>query len=98
MEMHISYERELKRDAPFRVASQMIDVDAKRLHIFNTMYHGESEVRAATAEILLLHVSLDGPRSTPIPATQRAAVETLLAEHRALGRPPQLGRVIGIRR
>ena len=98
MEMHIGYERELKRGDPLRIATQLIDADAKRLHLFHAMYHAEAGFRAATIEMLLVHVDLDGPRSTPFPAPQRATIETVLAEHRALERPPQLGRVIGIRR
>lgn len=98
MEMHINYERELKRGDPLRIAVQLIDADAKRLHLFHSMYHAEAGFRAATVEMLLLHVELDGPRSAPFPAAQRAAIEDLLAEHRQLERPPQLGRVIGIKR
>jgi acyl-CoA thioester hydrolase len=98
MEMHVSYERELKRGDPLRISAQLIEADAKRLHLFQSMYHAESGVCAATIEMLLLHVDLGLRRSTPFPAPQRAAIEQLLAEHRGLARPPQLGRVIGIKR
>ena len=98
LEMHVGYERELKHGDKLRVACQLIDADAKRLHLFHSMYHAERGYRAATIEMLLLHVALDGPRSAPFPAPQREAIEAILAEHRQLDRPPQLGRVIGIRR
>jgi acyl-CoA thioester hydrolase len=97
-EAHVTYEREVKAGDLLRVTTQLIDADEKRLHVFHTMYHAEAGYRAATNELLALHVDLGGPRSVPFPAAQRAAVEALAREHETLARPPQLGRVIGIRR
>jgi acyl-CoA thioester hydrolase len=53
---------------------------------------------SATIEVMGLHVDMSGPRSAPMPDAAYAKIETLLAEHRLLPRPPQLGRKIGIRR
>jgi acyl-CoA thioester hydrolase len=53
---------------------------------------------ASTIEVMGLHVDMSGPRSAPLPDAVFAKVEALLAEHRRLPRPPQLGRQIGIRR
>jgi acyl-CoA thioester hydrolase len=97
-EAHVTYEREVKAGDVLRVTTQLVDADGKRLHFFHTMYHADAGYRAATIELLALHVDLGGPRSVPFPAAQRVAVEALLREHKALVRPPQLGRVIGIRR
>src|SRR5258708_660269 len=74
LEMHIGYERELKRGDPLRISAQLIDADAKRLHLFHAMYHAESGVCAATIEMLLLHVDLGSRRSAPFPEPQRAAI------------------------
>ncbi len=98
LEAHLTYEREVKEAEPLRVTTQLIDADRKRLHLFHTMYHGEAGHRLATNEVLTLHVDLAGPRSVAFPQAQRQAIEALLAEHRNLPRPEQLGRVIGIRR
>jgi acyl-CoA thioester hydrolase len=62
------------------------------------MFHGTAGFRAATIEILALHVDLAGPRSIPFPDEKRRRIDALLEEHRPLPRPPELGRVIGIRR
>ena len=97
-ETHVLYERELKEGDPLRVTSQLIDADAKRLHLFHAMFHGTAGFRAATIEILALHVDLSGPRSIPFADEPRRRIDALLEEHRALPRPPELGRVIGIRR
>jgi acyl-CoA thioester hydrolase len=97
-ETHVLYERELKEGEPLRVTTQLVDADAKRLHLFHAMYHGAEGFRAATIEILALHVDLGGPRSVPFPPEKQRLIDALLQEHHELARPPELGRVIGIRR
>lgn len=97
-EAHVAFEREVKAGDALRVTTQLIDADAKRLHFFHTMHHADAGYRAATIELLTLHIDLGGPRSVPFPAAQRAAMEAMLREHKTLERPPQLGRTIGIRR
>lgn len=98
LEAHITYEREVKEGDMLRIATQLIDADAKRLHLFHTMYHEAEGYRAATNELLTLHVDLAGPTARSFAAAERAAVDAMLDEHRRLGRPARLGRVIGIRR
>jgi acyl-CoA thioester hydrolase len=98
LEAHVVYEREVKEGDMLRFATQLIDADAKRLHFFHTMYHAAAGYRAATSEILALHVDLAGPASQTFATTERASIDVMLDEHRALARPAQLGRVIGIRR
>jgi acyl-CoA thioester hydrolase len=98
LEAHITYERELRRGEELAIATQLIDADQKRLHFFHRMTHAEAGYLAATTEILALHVDLAGPRSTPMPNRALAEIAALLAEHRSLPPPPQLGRRIGLGR
>lgn len=98
LEAHVTYDREMKLDAPIAIDTQLIDADAKRLHFFHRMTHGEEGYLAATTELLGLHVDLTGPKAAPFPAPALAAIERLLAAHRALPAPPQLGRRIAIAR
>ncbi|MEZ1842383.1 thioesterase, partial [Pseudomonas putida] len=48
------------------------------------------------SEQMLLHVSLDGPRSVPFAGEVLARVEALAEAHRALPVPEGVGRVIGL--
>jgi acyl-CoA thioester hydrolase len=98
LEAHVTYERELREGEVFAVETRLIDADRKRLHLFHTMTKGDSAEVAATMEVMALHVDLAGPRSTPLPDEAWAKIEALLAAHRQLPTPPQLGRKIGIRR
>ena len=98
LEAHVTYERELKLAEPFTIETQLIDADEKRLHFFHRMHHAEEGFLAATNELLALHVDLAGPHAAPLPPDARARLEPLLAAHRRLPAPPQLGRRIGIKR
>jgi len=98
LEAHVTYERELREGTAFEIATQLIDADRKRLHLFHAMSRSDNGEPAATIELMGLHVDMSGPRSAPLPDAAFAKVEALTAQHRLLPSPPQLGRKIGIRR
>ncbi len=98
LESHVTYEREVKAGDMLRFTTQLVDADAKRLHFFHTMYHEATGYRAATSELLALHVDLAGPAARPFAANEKAAIDAMLEEHRELPRPAQLGRVVGLGR
>ena len=96
LESHITYERELKEGEAYRVTTQLLDWDAKRLHYFERLYREADDTLAATTEIMLMHMDMGTVRSAPMPAEIQANVASLMEAHAALPRPPQAGRVIGI--
>jgi acyl-CoA thioester hydrolase len=98
LEAHVTYESELRQDDEFVIATRLIDADRKRLHLFHAMTRSMDGELSATIEVMGLHVDMGGPKSAPLPDAVYAKVEALLAEHRPLPPPPQLGRKIGIRR
>lgn len=98
LEAHVTYERELRQGDEFEVATRLVDADRKRLHIFHAMTRLKDNELSATIEVMGLHVDMAGPKSSPLADEAYARVEALLAEHRLLPAPPQLGRKIGIRR
>ncbi len=97
VENHISYLREVKLNAPLRFDTQVLDFDAKRIHIFHSMVHAEENFLAATMESMLFHVN-DEPRSAPMPPEILTMIEAIYQAHLVLDRPPQAGKSIGIRR
>ena len=96
-EMHITYQRELLKDDPLRVATQLIGFDAKRMHWMQSMYNRREGYLAATAEWLILHVDLRRRKVATIPAGLRGQLEAILAAHASLPRPPETGRHIDLR-
>jgi len=98
LEAHATYERELRLGDPLSFTTQLLDYDAKRIHYFHWMYHATEGYLAATNELICLHVDLSARRAAPLPTDALARLEGLMAAHRPLPRPPQAGRLIGIRR
>lgn len=97
-EVHVCYLDELLEGDPVRVTYQLLDWDEKRIHVFGEMYHAEKGYLAATSEQMCVHVDMKTRRVSPFPAAQQSRIAALMEAHRALPRPPQVGRVIGIRR
>ena len=77
---------------------QLIDADAKRLHIFHTMHNAVSGALLATGEQMLVHVDLAAGKSCSMPAEIQRRVTAIRAAHADLPLPPQSGRTIAIRR
>jgi acyl-CoA thioester hydrolase len=96
LESHITYERELKEGEPYRVTTQLLDWDAKRLHYFERLHREPDGMLAATTEILLTHMDMGSVRAAPMPANLQSNVAAVMRAHGEIPRPPQAGRVIGI--
>ena len=95
-ETHNLYERELLVDAPVRVATQILGADAKRLHLAHEMFALDGGQRAATQELMFLHVDLVARRVSPFPEDLRRRVALWAAAHAALPRPDWAGRRLSL--
>ena len=95
-ETHNRYERELLVGARVRVTTQLLAVDDKRLHLAHEMFAEEGGGRAATQELLFLHVNLAARRVSPFPADLRRRIDDAAAAHAALPRPDWVGRRIAM--
>lgn len=98
LQNHVAYLAELKLGDPIRVTFQLLDWDAKRVHYFMQMYHGTEGFLSATAEQVMMHVSLETRRSSPFPADAQAKWAALHKAHNLLPPPETAGASIGIRR
>ena len=98
LESHITYQGEVKLGERVRVASQLLGVDAKRLHYMHRMYHADKGYLASTLECVSLHVSLTTRRGAPFPADRMAFLERVLTAHRRLALPAEAGRSVGLHR
>ena len=98
VETHIHNIREVAQDQPLRLSLQLLDVDAKRMHIFHAMHHATSGELLATCEQMLVHVQMEQGRSAPMPLDLQQRLATIHAAHAQLAKPTQAGASIGIRR
>lgn len=94
---HITYQREVREGDNLTVSLQLIDLDAKRVHVFLRLMNTSTGMQAAVSELLSMHVDLTDRRSCPFPPEIHHQLEGLLKAHTGLARPVELGRAIGIR-
>jgi acyl-CoA thioester hydrolase len=80
------------------VTIQILLADDKRLHLAHEMFRLDDGERAATQELLFLHVDLKARRVTPFPPELRARVHAAAAAHAHLPRPDWVGRHLGMPR
>ena len=89
VETHLQHLGETHAGATVRVTTQLLEGSGKRLHILNRMFDTGGEL-LATAEHLLIHVSLATRRATPPGAELQQRLAELQSRHAALPRPVQL--------
>jgi acyl-CoA thioester hydrolase len=96
VESHLCYVRELFRTDPVRVASRVLDVDEKRLHLFCELQHAHDGWLACTSEWMFLHIDMGARRTAPWPPDVRERLDAMKAAALPLPRPERAGRHIGI--
>ena len=97
MEAHISFLKELVLDDDFYVKVHIYDYDAKRVHLFLTMYNDNDE-RIATYEVIMIGVSKVTRRSMAFPQPILEKIQAAFNMQKPFNAPSQLGHVIGIPR
>ncbi|HEX3864091.1 MAG TPA: thioesterase family protein [Stellaceae bacterium] len=95
-ETHNRFERELRVGSRVRVAIQIIAADDKRLHLAHEMFAVAGGHRAATQELMFLHVDLVARRVMPFPEDLRRRIAAEAAAHIVLPRPDWVGRRIAM--
>ena len=98
IESHITYLRETKVGKPISCATQLLDHDTKRMHVFHRMYQDETGDICATFEVMMIHVDSRAVRSAPMSDDTVARFAQLLASHSQIPTPAQVGNRIHIRR
>src|SRR5205814_7267998 len=96
VETHNLYERELLLGDRVRVSTQILGMDEKRLHLAHEMFMVANRQRAATQELLYLHVDLSIRRVVPFPDGVRERVAAAAAAHADLPRPDWAARRLGL--
>ena len=85
LEAHIHYLR-----------TQVVAIDAKRLHVALALHVPGVNGAAALGEQMLLNMDMRGPRSAPFAPEVLLHLQPLAAQHATLPRPARLGSVIGL--
>lgn len=97
-ETHLHHLGEASEGDPLRLELRLLDVDAKRVHLFHEMYREDTGALICTAEQLLLHVDTGAGRVVPLPDELLGRLTAIRAAHAGLPRPDAVGHVMGIPR
>jgi len=98
VESHVTHRAEARAMEPLYVTVQLLDVDDKRIHVFNSLHRRSDDSQVATGEQLYLHVSTQTGKAAAMPADLRARLEEWHGAHRRLPVPPQARRHVGMPR
>ncbi|MFC7322352.1 thioesterase family protein [Halobacillus campisalis] len=97
LETHTCYLQEMKEGASFTITAQVLDYDAKRVHLFLSMHNAEGDL-VATLEEMLMGVDQNEGRAAPFPKAVEEKLDAVYQKHANQEQPKQAGRTIGIRR
>jgi len=95
-EAHVRYLREIKESDPVRVTVQLLDYDAKRIHLFEQLLHATENWLSATSESMTLHVDMTAKKVAPFPDGVLRALAAMKAAHASLPRPKAAGRCVAM--
>jgi acyl-CoA thioester hydrolase len=94
VETHVRYLRELHQDDRVRVTVQLLDFDAKRIHLFEQLKHATENWVSATSESMTLHVDMTAKKAAAFPEPVMRALAMMKAAHAVLPRPGGAGRSV----
>jgi acyl-CoA thioester hydrolase len=96
LEVHLNYLAEVKEGSALNVTLQLLAHDAKRLHVFMSLYREHETEPVAVCEEMLVCVDTAHGRSAPFDGAVLQRVRALAEEQAGLLRPAQAGRSIGL--
>jgi acyl-CoA thioester hydrolase len=94
VEAHVRYLRELKLEDPVRVTVQLLDHNAKRIHLFEELRHATGNWVSATSESMTLSVDMTAKKVAPFSSSVQKALATMKSAHAVLPVPDGAGRSI----
>ncbi len=95
-ESHNMYEAEMLLGEQARMVTWVLGVDTKRVHLAHEMYRLDDGRRAATQELMYLHVDLRIRKVAPWPGNVRGRIQAAFDAHAAHPRPGWTGRRIAM--
>ena len=95
VESHMNFGAQAKLGDRLYATVQLLNHDAKRLHLFIVIHRADDDAVVATAEHMMLHVdTASGKSSTSAPALLEK-LDDLWAHHSVLSKPAHAGRFVG---
>ena len=87
VETHVAHLAEAGLLEPLYVTTQILGLDAKRVHLYHCLYRRRDQCRLATGEQLYLHVDRSAGRASPMDPDLHARLERIRLAHAAIAEP-----------
>ena len=98
VESHVTHRAEARAMEALYVTVQLLNVDDKRVHVFNSLHRRSDDTPVATGEQLYLHVSTQAGRAASMPPALRAKLDAWYEAHKRLPLPREARRHVGMAR
>merc|ERR1712217_957736 len=93
------HQKEVSGGEPLAVATQLLNVDEKRIHLLHTLEHGRDGTVLATAEQMMLHVNTKALPGQPSTCSADAEIlkrlNRIVDGQKGLPPPSVMGRCVG---
>jgi acyl-CoA thioester hydrolase len=100
LEVHLNYVQEVHEGVAVEVRTQILGVDAKRVHLFHTLHRQDDGTLLATNEQMLANIDASnattGPKTAPFVPAVAALLLPLAQAHASFPRPVNAGRSIAL--
>jgi len=98
IETRIHNYRECSEGDHLSFSLTLLDLDAKRLHIFHEVHNETTGELLATGEQLLMHVDMKAGKSSPLSPDLFHRLSAIFKAHSVVPKPKTVGTVLGIKR
>ena len=96
--MQLRFVHEVKEGEPLTVTGQILEIDAKRLRIYQWLRHGRDGTLLATCEQLLASIDQSGPKIAAFLPKTAETLAQLVAAHADFPIPDDAGQGIALKR
>ena len=96
VECHVVHLGEAKVGEPLYLTTQILSLDAKRLHLFHRLHRSSDNALLATGEQMHLHVDTAAAKASPMDPAVYHALHVIAQTQASLPAPPQAGRRIAM--
>jgi acyl-CoA thioester hydrolase len=100
LEVHLNYILEVHEGVAIEVRTQLLGIDAKRVHVFHSMHRQDDGRLLATNEQMLTNIDTTnpdrGPKTAAFAPRVASRLEYLFELHKDLQRPANAGRRISL--
>ncbi|TGB02410.1 thioesterase family protein [Halobacillus salinus] len=95
LETHTCYLKEMHEGDTFHITARVLNYDAKRVHLFLSMFNEEGKL-VSTQEEMLMGIDQNEGRPAPFPASITQSIQTMYEQTKTEEQPKQVGRQIGL--